>query len=198
MEQGVCGSEGHAVVAADVGGQATIFEQALKYSESVVFLGGRKRFTSEEKAAGVVGNGERLPSALRWYIDGFEKRSRIKVDLEFPDDFGRLPRELETAIFRVVQECLTNIHRHSQSPIAKIRIAYSDDLVVVEVEDQGKGIPNERLIEMDLAGLPGVGVRGMRERIRQLGGSLDIKSSKNGTIIRAVLPTASTSSDSAA
>ena len=139
-----------------------------------------------------------LSSALRWYIDGFEERSRIKVDLELPDDFGRLPRELETAIFRVVQECLTNIHRHSESPIAKIRIAYSDDLVLVEVEDQGKGIPNERLIEMDSAGLPGVGVRGMRERIRQLGGSLEIKSGKNGTIIRAALPTASTSSDSAA
>jgi signal transduction histidine kinase len=134
-----------------------------------------------------------LLSALRWYIDGFEERSRIKVDLELPDDFGRLSRELETAVFRIVQECLTNIHRHSGSPIAKIRIAYSEGLVLVEVEDQGKGIPKERLIEMDSAGLPGVGVRGMRERIRQLGGRLEIKSGSHGTKVEACLPMAASS-----
>jgi signal transduction histidine kinase len=139
-----------------------------------------------------------LTSALRWYINGFEERSGIKVDLELPDDFGRLSRELETAVFRVVQECLTNIHRHSGSAVAKIRLEYSDGLVLLEVEDHGKGIPGERLIEMDSAGLPGVGVRGMRERIRQLGGSLDIKSSSSGTIIRAGLPVGTTSSTSEA
>jgi signal transduction histidine kinase len=139
-----------------------------------------------------------LTSALRWYIGGFEERSGIKVDLELPDDFGRLSRELETTVFRVVQECLTNIHRHSGSAIAKIRMTHSGGLVLIEVEDEGKGIPREKLIEMDSAGLPGVGVRGMRERIRQLGGSLDIKSCSSGTIIRAGLPVASTSSTSAA
>lgn len=138
-----------------------------------------------------------LSSALRWYIDGFEERSKIKVDLELPDDFGRLSQELETAVFRVVQECLTNIHRHSGSPIAKIRVAYSDGFVLVEVEDRGKGIPTERLIEMDSAGLPGVGVRGMRERVRQLGGRLDIKSGSSGTIIRAGLPIANASTSAA-
>jgi len=134
-----------------------------------------------------------LSSALSWYIDGFEKRSKIKVDLELPEDLGRLSREHELAIFRVVQECLTNIHRHSGSPMAKIRIVYSDGLVLVEVEDQGKGIPAERLVEMDSVGVPGVGVRGMRERIRQLGGRLDIKSGSNGTKVEVCLPVTASS-----
>src|SRR6266436_4548077 len=76
-----------------------------------------------------------LASALRWYIEGFAQRSKIKVDLEFPADFGRLSRESETAIFRTVQECLTNIHRHSESPTATIRIAASGTDIRVEVED---------------------------------------------------------------
>jgi signal transduction histidine kinase len=139
-----------------------------------------------------------LSSALRWYVDGFSERSNIKVDLEFPDGLGRFSRELETTIFRVVQECLTNIHRHSGSPIAKIRISHADSVVLVEVEDRGKGISPEKLIEMDSAGMAGVGVRGMRERIRQLGGHLDIHSASHGTTIRARLPVAATSSTAAA
>jgi signal transduction histidine kinase len=134
-----------------------------------------------------------LSSALRWYIDGFAERSKIKVDLEFPDDFGRLPRELEITIFRTVQECLTNIHRHSGSPIAKIRITRSGSRVRAEVEDRGKGIPPEKRIAMESAGTPGVGIRGMRERIRQLGGSLEINSDGKGTVIVARLPIADTS-----
>ncbi len=134
-----------------------------------------------------------LSSALRWYIDGFAERSKIKVDLEFPDDFGRLPRELEITIFRTVQECLTNIHRHSGSPIAKIRITRSGSRVRAEVEDRGKGIPLEKRIGMESAGTPGVGIRGMRERIRQLGGSLEINSDGKGTVIVARLPIADTS-----
>lgn len=139
-----------------------------------------------------------LSSALRWYVDGFSERSKIKVDLEFPKDFGRFPRELETAIFRVVQECLTNIHRHSGSPYAKIRIAHADGDVLVQIEDKGKGIPREKLVEIDLDGVGGVGIRGMRERIRQLGGNLDITSGVNGTSIRARLPVAGTKSSSTA
>jgi signal transduction histidine kinase len=129
-----------------------------------------------------------LASALRWYIEGFAQRSKIKVDLEFPADFGRLSRESETAIFRTVQECLTNVHRHSQSPTATIRIAVSDGHVRVEVEDRGKGIPPQRQSEMASMGIPGVGIRGMRERLRQLGGSLDIQSNGKGTLIVARLP----------
>src|SRR5258708_5381118 len=138
-----------------------------------------------------------LASALRWYTEGFAQRSKIKVDLEVPADFGRLDRESETAIFRTVQECLTNIHRHSGSPTARIRIAASDSQVCVEVEDRGNGIPPEKQFEMASTGTPGVGIRGMRERLRQLGGSLDIHSTGKGTLIVARLPVANTSASTA-
>src|SRR5579863_8355449 len=139
-----------------------------------------------------------LASALLWYVEGFAQRSKIKVDLEIPEDFGRLGREAETAIFRTVQECLTNIHRHSESPTARIRIAASDSQVRVEVEDQGKGIPPAKQLEMASTGTPGVGIRGMRERFRQLGGSLDIQSNGKGTLIVARLPAATASATPAA
>ncbi|MFZ0953254.1 MAG: histidine kinase [Candidatus Sulfotelmatobacter sp.] len=129
-----------------------------------------------------------LASALRCYVEGFAQRSKIRVDLEVPADVARLTRDSETAIFRIVQECLTNIHRHSESPTARIRIGTSDSQVWVEVEDQGKGIPLERQSEMASTGIPGVGIRGMRERLRQLGGSLDIHSNCKGTTIVARLP----------
>jgi len=129
-----------------------------------------------------------LLSAVRWYVDGFAQRSKIHVDLDLPDDFGRLSRELETAIFRVVQECLTNVHRHSGSPIAKIRFRRHDDEVSVEVEDRGKGIAPEKQDEMASHGMPGVGIRGMRERLRQLGGILEMNSNGSGTVVIARLP----------
>jgi signal transduction histidine kinase len=129
-----------------------------------------------------------LSSAVRWYIEGFAQRSKIKVDLDFPDDFGRLSRELETAIFRVVQECLTNVHRHSGSSTAKIRLRQFDSQVVVEVEDDGSGIDPEKREEMSSGGMPGVGIRGMRERVRQLGGDLVITSNGTGTVVLARLP----------
>lgn len=129
-----------------------------------------------------------LSSALRWYVDGFALRSKIRVDLDLPEDFRRLPRESETAIFRVVQECLTNIHRHSGSPFAKIRLRQRDRQVMVEVADKGKGIPIDKQEEMATSGTPGVGIRGMRERIRQLGGSLDIDSNGTGTLVVVRLP----------
>ena len=131
-----------------------------------------------------------LASALRWYVDGFAERSKIKVDLEVPADFERLTRESETAIFRTVQECLTNIHRHSESSTARIRITSSDGQISVEIEDRGKGIPPEKQSEMASTGTPGVGMRGMRERLRQLGGSLEIHSNSKGTLVVARLPVA--------
>jgi signal transduction histidine kinase len=97
-----------------------------------------------------------------------------------------------------VQECLTNIHRHSESPTARIRIAASDGHVSVEVEDRGKGIPPEKQFELASTGTPGVGIRGMRERLRQLGGSLDIHSNGRGTLIVARLPVEVTSASPAA
>jgi signal transduction histidine kinase len=139
-----------------------------------------------------------LASALRWYVEGFAQRSKIRVDLEVPADFERLARDSETAIFRTVQECLTNIHRHSESPTARVRIVTSDGHVRVEVEDRGKGISPEKQCEMTSTGIPGVGIRGMRERLRQLGGSLDIYSNGKGTLIVARLPVVVVSANPAA
>ena len=141
-----------------------------------------------------------LSSAIRWYIAGFAERSKIDVDLELPDDLGRFSRELETAIFRTVQECLTNIHRHSESPIARVRLTRSEGQVQIEVQDRGKGIAPEKRIEMHSAGVLGVGIRGMRERLRQLGGTLEISSDGNGTgtLVVARVPVASASAKVAA
>jgi len=129
-----------------------------------------------------------LQSALQWYIEGFSERSKIDVDLQLPDDFGRLPRNLEITLFRVVQECLTNIHRHSGSATAAIHIARSDKEVRLEVRDAGKGIPNETQASLASGKLSGVGLRGMHERLRQMGGQLDVQSNGTGTVILATLP----------
>ena len=129
-----------------------------------------------------------LASALRWYVDGFSERSKIKVDLEIPEEFGRLSDEMEIAIFRMVQECLTNIHRHSGGTSATIRVREEDHRVLVEVKDQGKGIPLEKQLELSSSGRTGVGFRGMRERFRQLGGTLEIRSDNAGTEVSATLP----------
>jgi two-component system, NarL family, sensor kinase len=104
---------------------------------------------------------------------------------------------VETTIFRVVQECLTNIHRHSGSAAASIRISRSANEVFVEVRDQGKGIPPEQQKIMKTGGKLGVGIRGMRERLRQLGGSLQLSSSEEGTVVIARLPVASALSTAA-
>jgi PAS domain S-box-containing protein len=129
-----------------------------------------------------------LASALRWYSEGFAKRSRIEVELEIPKDLRRLPNDTEITMFRVVQECLTNIHRHSGSATASIRISPQGDRIVLEVQDQGKGIPAEQLQKLAKMGQIGVGFNGMRERLRQLGGTLEIQSEESGTLVRAILP----------
>jgi len=134
-----------------------------------------------------------LSSGLRLYLDGFMERSKLEVDLDLPDDFGRLPRELETAIFRIVQECLTNIHKHSESPVAKVRIVRADHRIRVEVEDRGRGIPPEKREALESGGAVGVGISGIRERLRQLDGSLEIRSGSPGTLIVASLPVATDS-----
>jgi signal transduction histidine kinase len=134
-----------------------------------------------------------LESAIRWYVDGFVQRSKIAVDLDLPRELGRLPREMETAVFRVMQECLTNIHRHSGSPTARIRLRRHNGAVLVEIEDKGRGIPLEKREKISVNGTPGVGIRGMRERLRQLGGTLDINSTGAGTVVTARLPVAETS-----
>jgi PAS domain S-box-containing protein len=131
-----------------------------------------------------------LVSALRWYVDGFSERSKIKVELDIPPDFGRLPDEVEIAIFRIVQECLTNIHRHSGSDSATIALAKENDSLTVQVKDNGKGIPKEKRRDLLESGRAGIGFGGMRERLRQLHGSLDIQSEGRGTTVIAKLKVA--------
>ncbi len=128
-----------------------------------------------------------LRSALSWFVDEFSARSKIDVTLEIDASPPRLTHELETAIFRIVQECLTNVNRHSCSKTAAIRIERQDRRVIVIVQDAGKGIPPEKLGVIS-KGRSGVGFRGMRERIHFLGGTMEIQSSRKGTLVKAVLP----------
>jgi PAS domain S-box-containing protein len=128
-----------------------------------------------------------LFSALGWYVQGLAQRSGLHVSLDIPKDFGRLPGELELAVFRLVQECLTNIHRHSGSKSANIRIARDAEQIIVEVSDQGRGMSRARLAEIQSGG-SGVGIRGMRERLRQFGGKLSIESDPSGTKILVAVP----------
>ena len=128
-----------------------------------------------------------LNSALQWFVQGFTKRSKISVDLDLPKDLGRLPTEVELVIFRLVQEGLTNIHRHSGSSTARIRLSHAKDGVELEISDKGKGISLERQRQIKTAHV-GVGVRGMEERVRQLRGSLKIDSGAAGTKVTVMLP----------
>jgi len=126
-----------------------------------------------------------LAEALRWYVRGLCERSPVRINLEIPSDFRRLTPALELVIFRVVQEALTNIHRHSKSKTATIRVAPGRSTVAVEIEDRGKGIDAEKLMEIDSHG-SGVGIRGMRERVRLARGEMKIESNGNGTKISVV------------
>ncbi len=131
-----------------------------------------------------------LGSTLRWYVEGFSERSKITVDLQLPAKLGRLPRELEMGIFRIIQESLTNIHRHSGSSSASIRIDRDEHEIKLEVCDHGRGMPTERHQEGSEPVRPGIGIQGMRERVKQLAGRLEIQSSSSGTTVRAFLPVA--------
>jgi PAS domain S-box-containing protein len=128
-----------------------------------------------------------LTAALEWFIEGVQKRSGLSIELKISGSVGRLSSDAELAIFRLVQECLTNIHRHSGSHTAGIRITRAGDYISVEVRDRGKGIPPGKLAEIYSAG-SGVGIRGMRERLRQLDGEMTIESDKRGTVISATVP----------
>ena len=128
-----------------------------------------------------------LSSALRWYVQGIAERSGLEIELNFSENFERLPRDTELVIFRLVQECLTNIHRHSGSKRAQIRIEREQENVLVSVQDDGKGISPERLVEIQSQGT-GVGISGMRERVRHFGGQLNIESNGSGTKVSAMFP----------
>jgi len=130
-----------------------------------------------------------LASALRWYADGFARRSGVKVELDIARGLDRLPQEMETTLFRIVQESLTNIHLHSCSPSASIHLRRPASEVELEVKDKGRGMRAEVLKAVGgSASLLGVGIAGMRERVTQLGGQLEIASGKEGTTVKAVLP----------
>jgi two-component system NarL family sensor kinase len=132
-----------------------------------------------------------LASALGWYVEGFSERSGIRVELDVPRSLGRLPRETETVLFRVVQQTLANIHRHSGSHVAKIRMEADAESVMVEICDEGRGIEPETLKGFDAGKrLIGVGIAGMRERVRVMGGHFSIRSGKDGTSIEVRLPLA--------
>jgi PAS domain S-box-containing protein len=131
-----------------------------------------------------------LKSAISWYLDGFSKRSGIQTAFEIASDFARLPRHVETAIFRVLQESLTNVHRHSGSEVANVRLFNRGGMTILEVIDKGKGMPVQQSTEFRQEGLHalGVGLRGMEERMRQLGGGLELLSSPRGTTVVASVP----------
>jgi signal transduction histidine kinase len=132
-----------------------------------------------------------LASAVKWYIEGFSNRSSVDVTLELPPDLGRLPQELEITLFRLIQESLTNIHRHSGSKTALIRVHRNTNEVLLEILDCGTGLASSRLIDHNAR--RGVGILGMKERVRRFGGTLDISSTPAGTTVHATLPITSRS-----
>jgi len=129
-----------------------------------------------------------LPSALKWYVEEFGKRSGIEVQLNCPESVERLPRELETAIFRIVQEALGNVHRHSGSQTASIDLDIKAGGVRLFIRDEGVGIPVNRQQELKSNQRAGVGIRGMRERIAQFGGDLELLSDAKGTTVVVMVP----------
>jgi PAS domain S-box-containing protein len=137
-----------------------------------------------------------LESAVREFIDGFAQRSKIDVSLVVSPGFERLSQDCELAIFRVVQECLTNIHRHAGSKTAKILLARKDGLVHCEISDQGRGMPNGQQLALNSSATLGVGLRGMMERVSQLGGILKIHSNGKGTTVAVELPVTRTVQES--
>jgi signal transduction histidine kinase len=130
-----------------------------------------------------------LSSAVHWYVEGFSERSGIQVKLNFiPHELTRLPGVLELALFRILQESLTNIHRHTHSQSVDIQLKLDADEIALEVRDYGQGMPSELLEGFRNGGGKGIGLRSMNERASELGGRLEIQSDKNGTLVRVTAP----------
>lgn len=130
-----------------------------------------------------------LASAIQWYAEGFSGRSGIDLNLSLQPDLPRLPSEVEITLFRVLQEGLTNIHRHARAPNATVSVAVHDRRVRMQIADSGCGIPEERLRQWREMGAPlGIGMAGMVERTRELGGSFDVQSDAGGTTVTVVIP----------
>lgn len=129
-----------------------------------------------------------LLTALRWYVDGFERRSGVATTLAVPHDLGRLSRDVETTVFRIVQEGLTNVQRHAGSATAKISMERLDDRLFVEIADRGRGLPAGLRNDRDALAASGVGIAGINERVRELGGEMTVHSTDEGTTLRVTLP----------
>jgi signal transduction histidine kinase len=125
-----------------------------------------------------------LASAIRFYVEGFAARSGIQVLVEMPEELGRLGNDIEIVLFRVLQESLTNIHRHSGSKTATIHVGADSRQAWIEIQDEGKGKDDGNSASFR----PGIGIMGMRERVKYLGGVLEITSNHNGTRVKAVIP----------
>ena len=129
-----------------------------------------------------------LASALRWYIDEFAKRSGIKVELSISNNIGPFSKQIEISIFRIVQECLTNVHRHADSQTAAIEIEQDDDQLMIKIADAGHGIPPEKQSLLHSSAQGGVGFRGMRERLLLVNGTLEVQSGSDGTRVLVSIP----------
>jgi signal transduction histidine kinase len=131
-------------------------------------------------------------SAAKWYVEGFGTRSGIATKLHLPEHVHRLPRRTETALFRILQEALTNVHRHSGSRAVEVAVVADNARVVLTVKDYGMGVPREVLDRFWKTGNVGVGLAGIRERLKELEGSLEIESNLDGTLLRATIPACAT------
>ena len=138
-----------------------------------------------------------LRTSVESFLEGFQQRSGMEIDFQAAEDFGRLPRDTELALFRVLQESLTNVHRHSGSPTAQVQLKIEGESAILEVRDQGRGVPAAAMEWSggDSIGALGVGLRGMNERVRQLAGKLEVVSSEKGTTVRATVPLRTSTSE---
>jgi PAS domain S-box-containing protein len=131
-----------------------------------------------------------LLSAMEWYADGFAQRSGVKVALELASDLGRMPQDYELSLFRVAQECLTNVHRHSGSSTATVKLARTPKEIKLEVKDDGKGMDEHLQSKIASRATLGVGFRGMQERVKLIGGRMVVRSNNHGTSVAVTLPIA--------
>jgi signal transduction histidine kinase len=130
-----------------------------------------------------------LSSAAKWFVEGFAERSRIEISVDLPDDVSQLSKPMALGLFRILQEGLTNIHRHANSSKAEVQLKLFSGEVVLKIRDYGKGISPDLLNVFKKAGVKsGVGLAGMRERVRELGGQLTIQSCEPGTLISVAMP----------
>ncbi|HXM97596.1 MAG TPA: ATP-binding protein [Candidatus Dormibacteraeota bacterium] len=128
-----------------------------------------------------------LQSSLQWYLDGLTKRSGLETTLEVePEDFPRLGPEMETTIFRIVQEALTNVYRHAEAHQVRIGVVLKQNQILVTVHDDGKGIPDS-IVDFEGDKI-GIGIAGMRQRVKEFGGELRLKNKKPGTLVEVVIP----------